>query len=339
MSLGLAAALIAGGCATGDDGIIPRDPDGGRMDAGGGGDVDAGDVDSGAAPACDPPCTGTDVCRAGACVAAGEDRDRDGVASAIDCNDDDASVGSTDERGCSSACGAGVERCVDGDWQTCTAPLTCECVEGSAPRELDCGMCGTQRQVCAGGAWADEGGCTGEGPCAPGDIDMGGLCGNCGRQERRCQADCTWGAFTCVDEGECMAGAVDSESRGCTGGCGGNETRSRTCNSSCVWGAFGPYAGCPTCGPVCGDSTCEGGETCESCADCRYGHLGTGNNGDPCPGVPAETWRCVTRSDGLRVSQVCRGGMWVSFHLTPRDCNACRCSYSLSCCQAGASGC
>ena len=74
-------------------------------------------------------------------------------------------------------------------------------------------------------------------------------------------------------------------------------------------------------------------------ADCRYGHGGTGENGDSCAGVPAETWRCVYSSRlGGYVSQFCRNGKWTNFNFNPRNCSACRCSFSLSCCQAGYTG-
>lgn len=301
--------LLTAGCALGGDGVTPRDRDGSvRMD---GSRTDAGMT------------SGTDV-------------DGDGVPAEIDCNDTDPAIGSTTERGCSSRCGEGVERCADGRWETCTAPLTCDCADGSPPRTLDCERCGTQSQVCTGGAWVNDGTCMGQGPCTPADIDMGALCGMCGRQERRCQADCTWGPWACVAEGECTAAAIETGTRACTTGCGGNETRTRTCSGACMWGAWSGWSGgCPTCGPVCGNAMCEMGETCASCADCRYGHLGTGNGGDPCTGVPTETWRCVTRSDGNRVSQVCRSGSWLNFNLTPRDCNGCVCSFSAACCQVG----
>jgi len=284
---------------------------------------------------------GVEICRAGACVPIGEDADMDGVDAAVDCNDNDASVGSSYERECSSSCGTGVERCADGTWTTCTAPLTCDCGAGSAPRMLDCGMCGQQRQVCTDGAWVDDGACTSAGVCSPGEIGMGASCGNCGRQERRCGSDCQWTPYLCVDEGECAAGAVENDSRACTPACGGTESRSRTCTSTCSWGSYGDFAGCVACGDVCGDSTCDASETCESCSDCQNDHLGMGDNGDSCAGVPSETWRCVTRSSGGLVSQVCRGGMWVSFNLSPRDCNACVCGFTLACCQAGSpsSGC
>ena len=167
---------------------------------------------------------------------------------------------------------------------------------------------------------------------------MGSTCGMCGREERRCGADCRWGGFSCVNEGTCAPGAVDTDSRTCTPACGGTESRTRTCGSTCEWGAYSGFTGCSSCGPVCGDGVCASGETCSSCADCQNDHLGSGDDGDPCPGVPAETWRCVTRSAGQPVSQVCRGGSWVSFHLFPRDCGACVCGFTTACCQAGVTG-
>ena len=312
--LSFSCLAFAAGCALGEDGVVPRDRDGSApMD--------------GAAP--------TDAGGRDATLVPGADMDGDGVPSESDCNDLDPAVGSMSERGCSSSCGTGVERCTGGRWETCTAPLTCECVDGSAPRTLDCERCGTQRQVCTGGTWVNEGGCMGQGPCSLGDIDMGPICGRCGREERRCQSDCTFGPSACLGEGVCTAGATDTETRSCSMGCGGTETRTRTCDSACAWGAFSGWSGCPMCGPVCGNAMCETGETCMSCADCQNGHLGAGDNGDPCPGSAEGLWRCVTRSSGGRVSQVCRMGMWVSFNLTPRDCNACVCTFSVACCQAG----
>ncbi len=319
-------ALVPG-CALGEDGVVPRDRDGSTpMDGGPGTDGSLGRDGS----------PGTD-----SMVPPGTDMDGDGVPSERDCNDADPAVGSMAERGCSSMCGTGIERCTDGRWEICTAPLTCDCAAGSPPRTLDCGRCGSQRQVCTDGAWVDDGACTGEGPCTLGDIDMGPLCGRCGREERRCQTDCTWGPTACVAEGVCMAGATDTGTRACTTTCGDTQTRTRSCGATCTWGTWSGWSACPPCGPVCGDGTCDGGETCMSCADCRYGHLGTGENGDPCPGAAEGIWRCVTRAGGSRVSQVCRSGGWISFNLTPRDCSACMCAFSLACCQVGSpsSGC
>jgi len=88
---------------------------------------------------------------------------------------------------------------------------------------------------------------------------------------------------------------------------------------------------------VCGNTDCETGEDCTSCPSdctcdptCSYGT--TGNNGDSCVGVSAETWRCVYSSRlGDDVSQVCRNGKWLSYHVSPKDCSSCCGSYSSSC--------
>ena len=63
----------------------------------------------------------------------------------------------------------------------------------------------------------------------------------------------------------------------------------------------------------------------------------TGNHGDPCSAE--ETWRCVYSSvQGTEVSQVCRGGIWQTYHRDPANCNACCGAYSDSCAQAPTSG-
>jgi hypothetical protein len=207
-----------------------------------------------------------------------------------------------------------------------------------------CGRCGVQARTCGvtctWGAWS----CSEEGECTPGAEEMSEeACGACNTghrsRTRTCDGTCGWGAWSdfgaCSGAStECAAGASDSESRACPGGCA-NQTRTRSCSStSCTWGAFGSWSTCPTCGPVCGNGTCESGETCASCADCRYGHMGSGTGGSSCAGVPAETWRCVTTSVcGGPTSQVCRGGTWINFNCAPRNCSACRCSYSISCDQ------
>jgi hypothetical protein len=150
--------------------------------------------------------------------------------------------------------------------------------------------------------------------CEPEPTDF---CGNgtCGDAEscESCPDDC----------GACLPVCAD-------GVCEADETCS-SCPADC--------GDCPT---VCGNGSCETGETCEACpGDCGAcpepagcdvdGHGGVGENGDPCAEAP-ETWRCVTseRWDDT-ISQVCRGGRWVTFELHPRDCAACCGEYSIAC--------
>lgn len=344
----LGAAL--GGCALGDDGVNRRDDDGGPVatfDAG----RDAGEATDAWTPPieCEPRCDDTQTCVDGTCVSGVLDLDGDGVPAESDCDDMNASVGSSAERACDNSCGAGMERCTDGVWAECDAPASCECAAGSAPRTVACAQCGMQQQSCVDGTWTNTGSCTGMGACSPGAVESRtSSCGACGEgtrtETRTCSSSCAWGSFTpvgsCSTAATCTPGQTDSETRACSGGCGMTERRTRSCSSSsCTWGSFGSWSGCSPCGPVCGNGTCESGETCAACADCRYGHGGNGNGGDSCAGVPAETWRCVYSSSlGGNVSQVCRSGAWVNFNFDPRGCSSCRCSFSLSCCQAGYTG-
>lgn len=240
------------GCAYGNDGVNPRTLDGGMRQP---------DTDGGSSTSCEPACAGDQVCRDGACVAGGSDADGDGVPATTDCDDGDPAVGAMAERPCSSECGDGVERCTDGAWAECTAPLTCECAAGTAPRELDCEMCGTQRQVCLEGMWMNDGVCAGMGACTPGTVETGGACG-CGTEERRCGADCSWGDWACVGAGagECAPGDTDRETRACGNCSTGSQSRTRSCDAgTCSWGAWSAWSTCV------GGGTCAPGDTRTGC--------------------------------------------------------------------------
>lgn len=251
LSLGIAA------CARGSD-VVPRGNDGSGPD-GGSSDRDA------EAGVCDPPCGVGERCEAGSCVPSA-DADGDGIDASVDCDDDDDTVGSFAEHDCEGACGPGLTRCEDGVWGACSAPTTCDCEPGEAPRTLPCGACGTQRQTCVDGTWQNDGGCMGEGACSPGDIDTGGSCGNCGMQRRSCDATCTWGAWACEGEGVCAIGAVDEEMQSC-GGCGGTQARQRTCDGACQWGAWGAFGACT--GGTGGECTAGMTETrTTACGNC-----------------------------------------------------------------------
>lgn len=60
--------------------------------------------------------------------------------------------------------------------------------------------------------------------------------------------------------------------------------------------------------------------------------LPAGEHNDACTDTPGETWRCAC-SERLAapISQVCRGGRWVSYETNPRDCARCNGSYSSGC--------
>ena len=49
----------------------------------------------------------------------------------------------------------------------------------------------------------------------------------------------------------------------------------------------------------------------------------SGNNGDSCSGVAEETWRCACHASYGDISQVCRGGVWLTRTTSPSDCGSC----------------
>lgn len=265
--VGLVLFWIAG-CATG-----------GEVDTGRG---DAGPYsrrDGGGGEECVPACPDGSECRAGRCVVPGDDADGDGILAELDCDDGDPAIGSETSRECTSACGVGVEQCLDGAWLPCTAPSECTCRESDPPRTVPCGMCGMQRQVCTGGEWRDDGACMGAGECMPGDTRMGSGCGGrCGTEQFMCTAACTWGPAECLGEGACMAGEVGMETEAC-GACGeGTRTRTRTCGSDCTWGAFGAWGPCMTA------AQCAPGETSsetDMCGNCNLGRRTRTRSCDP----------------------------------------------------------
>ena len=161
--------------------------------------------------------------------------------------------------------------------------------------------------------------------------------------ERPCSSACGSGTERCVggewvcsapESCECTpAGVTETDS------CGRCGTTTRTCRSDLTWSSWGPCTGDFGCPVVCGDGYCEGGETCSSCPrDCgecsgclAEGHMTTGENNDPCYDVP-ERWRCVFSARWSDwISQVCRGGVWVTYHIDPADCEACCDRYSAAC--------
>lgn len=59
--------------------------------------------------------------------------------------------------------------------------------------------------------------------------------------------------------------------------------------------------------------------------------MGSGENGDPCY-EPRNTWRCASSAVwDTYISQVCRDGIWLTYHIDPEDCDACCSDYSEAC--------
>ena len=135
--------------------------------------------------------------------------------------------------------------------------------------------------------------CHGAGPvCGDGKCDSGESCSSCAKDCGSCGLP-NWSS--CTADGQCQ-----SQRCGCNGG------TKMVCLPTSKYPKF-----CTTPG-------------------CQWGS--SGNNGDSCGGVPAETWRCVKSSAlGAQVSQVCRGGAWLNYHLNPQACGSCCGSYSSAC--------
>jgi 3D (Asp-Asp-Asp) domain-containing protein len=145
---------------------------------------------------------------------------------------------------------------------------------------------------------------------------------------------------TCGD-GECNGSETCSSCPGDCGACPPTDTCGgldyagecqgdllRWCDGSAI-----QELDCAAQGQVC---AWEGGSVGYNCVTpsgpaCGTGHMGDGENGDACSDA-AETWRCAYSDHwGEWASQVCRGGEWVTFHLSPADCESCCGDYSSAC--------
>jgi hypothetical protein len=293
-------ALMFVACATGGT----PDPGVREEDAGDAMDLGEPPAEDAATSDCVPACAPTQLCRLGTCIEPLADADGDGVATAEDCDDTAPLIGRSSSRACTSPCGVGTETCTTGTWGPCSAPTTCECTDGDPPRDVPCGFCGTQQQLCVGGRWMNAGGCSASGECAAGSVESGGACGRCGTRMRACDSTCAWGAESCVGEGECVAGTVETDTQPC--GCG-TRSRTRTCTSSCGWGpwsAFGACSGASECVPgatrqgscdMCSQEVCTSACTWSGTCSLRPGNAcdyEAGTNFRACTGGTCTTSRC-----------------------------------------------
>jgi hypothetical protein len=243
------------------------------------------------------------------------------------CNNgtDDDCDGSIDEKcgcqadvPCQTGCGPGVQPCVGGVLGACNAPQPL--VEVCNGKDDNCNglvdenvvqgcasECGPGESVCLGGSF---------GPCQPLN-SCATSCGNkscdgsSGETCQNCPQDCGACPVVCGD-GVCQAGetcqscpqdckaplAGQACSTGLPGVC--NQGLVNTCGA-CV-GVNQPAAevcgdgldnNCNNlvddgCGPVCGNGSCEAGESCQTCQDCKVPGAGqpcsTGQPGVCSPG-------------------------------------------------------
>ena len=112
----------------------------------------------------------------------------------------------------------------------------------------------------------------------------------------------------------------------CAGICGYQSPQGCYCDSACsgYGDCCSDYAG------SCAGGGNGGGGGGGGTTGCGYGS--EGDNGDSCAGVAGETWRCVwSPALDANASQVCRGGIWLTYHFDPAGCSSCCGSYSGSC--------
>lgn len=292
---------------------------------------------TGAAGTGDPD-AGPMPCADGGCGP--RDDDGDGVATDVDCDDADPTVGRMAERACESACASGLERCADGSWADCDAPTDCSCTSGDT-RDLDCARCGTRRQRCDAGSWVDDGGCAGQGPCGPGDVESEEeACGACGSgsrsRSRTCSASCAWEAWSdwsaCGGETGCTPGETDTETEAC-GGCGeGTRSRSRTCAAGCDWGGWSDWSTCSA------TSACTPGDTDTESQSCGCGGTqsrsrtctascawGAWSGWGPCTGG-GSTGECVPGSADVQTDGSC-GACGGGTRTRSRTCSVSSCEW------------
>ncbi|MFT7579640.1 MAG: hypothetical protein ACI9MR_001306, partial [Myxococcota bacterium] len=198
-------------------------------------------------------------------------------ASVADCDAGETCVG--------GSCSAAPDRCGDG---------TCDLDEGCASCAADCGcgpsasQCLTDLDVCVT--------CVSGGDCDSGDTCVGGACqkapelcgnGSCDPDEgcASCAGDCA-----CTDEASHCLSDLDA--------CAACRT-----NDDCNEGDICAGGGCQT-GPVlCGNTICDPGEGCDSCAvDCACA--------DAAPHCVSELDVCVVcrGNDDCNTGEVCTGG-------------------------------
>lgn len=172
---------------------------------------------------------------------------------------------------CGAPCPANLQCIVVNGRDVCGVPTAC-----TGPATQSCGSCGSQSRTCSAGNWSDWGVCSGQGTCAPGQVQACGAgmtqvctsacgwgacaaecsgnqtqtqaCGNCGSQTRACNAG-KWGPYgSCTSQGVCAPGATQACSDGGV----------QSCAASCQWGS-------------CGGTQCQAGQV---------DHLACGNCGD-----------------------------------------------------------
>ena len=253
------------------------------------------DVQSNAANcgACGTACTGTQVCRMGACV---EDmmcptgQQRCG-ATCIDTTSDAMNCGS-----CGNACAAG-ESCNGG---ACRAP---ECMMGQTrcgsacvDTNTDAANCGSCGNACSAGQACMAGTCRASMMCMTGETACGGVCVNTMTDAMNC-GGC---GAACMTGQVCMGGTCQMMA------CPMGQTR---CGAACA-NVMTDTANCGMCGRTCAmGQTCAGG-TCTGTAGCTMGQMLCGTGAAAvCADLQVDEANCGMCGRTCATGQTCRAGV------------------------------
>ncbi len=119
------------------------------------------------------------------------------------------------------------------------------CTDDGVMRVADCGMCGTQSQLCSEGVWMPQSMCLGEGECLVGEVDTEET-EACGERQRICLDGCTWGEWSRTrEDGVCVPGATQID----PDACGEGEPELVTCDDECEWAELTEDECMTPCGP------------------------------------------------------------------------------------------
>lgn len=112
-------------------------------------------------------------------------------------------------------------------------------------RVVQCGMCGTQSELCTGNAWSSQSECLSQGACVAGAVESEDTA-MCGRRQRLCGTGCEWGDWEAVSEdGECVPGmTIDDDPNGCGEGLSADSV----CNDECMYVPTNPADCLDECG-------------------------------------------------------------------------------------------
>lgn len=211
-------------------------------------------------------------------------------------------------RACQTKCGSGAERCVAGNWSSCSAPQpsqeTCNDKDDDCNGQVDDNLtrvcstaCGKGKESCVRGKWVF---CDAEKPevetCDGKDNDCNGSVDD-GLKPRRCLGDCGEGTATCKGGkwGGCSGPSPETETcdgkdNDCNGSIDDNLTK--RCRTSCGEGRqvcqSGSWSLCNAPKP--------GKEICDSKDNDCDGRIDNGGANDLCPsGMMCLSGRCQNR--------------------------------------------